>query len=391
MLSGDRLTPAPEFRQETGSGRTGRLVAEIAVAFIGGALLIAALLANQRWLDRHFVPSFFLPRLWYIRLQTLARVVIAALGVMSIALVRPRIGRLVARAPGLSLSVVVAALLAIAASELVLQRIHLQPAEWLLPDEEPRRRPDPQLGWTFVPSRTGHASVGGREIEYAFDAAGYRVPRVEQPVDVTRPTILFIGESVMFGEGLRWEESIPAQVESMTGIQSANLAVHGFGTDQAYLRFQKEMPHFERPVAVVTLFMPSLFGRNLDEDRPHLGSGLMWLPGSGARSQLASIAKLVVPYRSDETIDRGVIVTRGVLHAIARLANSRGATSLILVPQFGAEGPVERTLRRRVLDDGGFSYVWVEIDAAWRLPWDRHPNPQAAQALAAAVTARLRE
>jgi hypothetical protein len=177
----------------------------------------------------------------------------------------------------------------------------------------------------------------------------------------------------------------------MTGIQSANLAVHGFGTDQAYLRFQKEMPHFERPVAVVTLFMPSLFGRNLDEDRPHLGSGLMWLPGSGARSRLASIAKLVVPYRSDETIDRGVIVTRGVLHAIARLANSRGATSLILVPQFGAEGPVERTLRRRVLDDGGFSYVWVEIDAAWRLPWDRHPNPQAAQALAAAVTARLRE
>jgi hypothetical protein len=137
--------------------------------------------------------------------------------------------------------------------------------------------------------------------------------------------------------------------------------------------------------------MPSLFGRNLDEDRPHLGPGLTWLPGSRGHSRLTSIAKLVVPYRSDETIERGVLVTREVLRAIASLAHSRGATPLILVPQFGAEAPVERTLRQRVLDDGGFSYVWVEIDAAWRLPWDRHPNPRAAQALAAAVTARLRE
>jgi hypothetical protein len=318
-------------------------------------------------------------------------VVMVTLGVVSIALVRPRVGRLVSRAPALSLAVVIAAALAFAVSELVLHRVPLQPAEWLLPDEEPRRRPDPQLGWTFVPSRTGRASVGGREIDYAFDAAGYRVRRVEASVDFARPTILFIGESVMFGEGLTWEESIPAQVESMVGIQSASLAVHGFGTDQAYLRLQRELPHFRQPVAIVTLFMLSLFGRNLDEDRPHLGPGLVWLPGSPGRSRLTSIAKLVVPYRSDETIERGVLVTREVLQAIASLARTRGATPLILVPQFGAEVPTERMLRQRVLDEGGFNYIWAEIDAAWRLPWDRHPNSRAAQALAAAVTARLRE
>src|SRR4029453_14975078 len=95
--------------------------------------------------------------------------------------------------------------------------------------------------------------------------------------------------------------------------------------------------------------------------------------------------------RSDETIERGVVVTREVLRAISTLAHSRGATPLILVPQFGAETPVERKLRQRVLDEGGFSYVWVELDAAWRLPWDRHPNPRAAQAVGAAIRARLRE
>src|SRR5262249_38239523 len=101
---------AHEFPQKNASARLSRIVAEIAVASIGSALLIGALLANQRWLDRHFVPSFFLPRVWYVRLETLARLVMAMLGVTLIALVRRRVGRLVARAPGLTVSIIVAAL-----------------------------------------------------------------------------------------------------------------------------------------------------------------------------------------------------------------------------------------------------------------------------------------
>ena len=93
---------------------------------------------------------------------------------------------------------------------------------------------DSRLGWTFVPSRTGHGTIGGRVVDYAFDAAGYRVRRADEPVDLERPTILFTGESVMFGKGLTWDESIPAQVGAMLGTQSANLAVDGYGSDQAY-------------------------------------------------------------------------------------------------------------------------------------------------------------
>ena len=223
----------------------------------------------------------------------------------------------------------------------MLRRVHLRAAEWLVPDEEPRRRPDPRLGWTFVPARTGHNTVGGRVIDYAFDPAGYRVRRVDEPVDPEQPTILFIGESVMFGEGLTWEESVPAQVGAMMGIQSANLAVHGFGTDQAYLRLETELPRFRRPVAVVSLFMTALFGRNLDDDRPHLGPGLVWLPAE-QHGRLASLAKLLVPYRTDETVERGVTMTREVLGATVNLARARGATPLIVVPQFGVEEQVER-------------------------------------------------
>ena len=43
--------------------------------------------------------------------------------------------------------------------------------------------------------------------------------------------------------------------------------------DQIYLRLVRELPQFRRPTAVVAIFMTELFGRNLDEDRPHLGPG----------------------------------------------------------------------------------------------------------------------
>jgi hypothetical protein len=99
---------------------------------------------------------------------------------------------------------------------------------------------------------------------------------------------------------------------------------------------------------------------------------------------------MLVPFRRDETVERGIEVTRDVLRATSALARARGATPLIVVPQLGPEAEPDQTLRRRILDDTGLSYVWVPIDSAWRLPWDRHPNARAAHAIAAAVADRLR-
>jgi hypothetical protein len=358
------------------------------VVSVSAALVIGAIAANQRWLDRHFLPSFFLPRPWYVAIETVVRVMMGLLGVWLALFTRPRVGRIVARSPAIVASVLVAAALAPFASELVLRRSKLRATEWLVHDEEPRRQPDARLGWTFVPARTGQNSIAGRVLDYTLDAAGYRVGRASEPVDPDRPTILFTGESVMFGEGLRWEESVPAQVGAMMQTQSANLAVHGYGSDQAYLRLTQELPRFRRPVAVVSLFMTALFGRNLDSDRPHLGPGLVWLAPQ-SRSRLASILQFAVPYRSDETIERGISATREVFRATADLARARGATPLVVIPQFGREEWSEETLRRRIFDDSGVPYLLVEIDEAWRLAWDRHPNAEAAHAIATAIAKRL--
>jgi len=226
-------------------------------------------------------------------------------------------------------------------------------------------------------------------VQYVFDRNGYRVPSLEQPVDFERPSIVFTGESIVVGEKLLWRETIPAQTAQLLGVQSANIAVSGFATDQAYLRLASELPRFRRPVAMVFLFTPSILDRNLDDDRPHLGPGLAWQPPA-ERWRLLTLARRIVRYRSDESIERGIETTREILGAAMQLARARGATPLIVVPQFGAELPRERELRERILDEARLPYVRVELDPAWRVPDDGHPDSRAAHAIAAAIADRLR-
>ena len=365
-----------------------RTIAELLVALAGIGLIVLAIVLTQRWFDHHLLPSFYVTRRWYVFLESSSRAGLALLGVFLLLVARPRIGRLVAERPSAVIAVAIAAVLAIGAGQLALSWLHPS-TEWLLASVEPLRRPDPRLGWTFVPSREGHKAVGGRTISFAFDAAGYRVRSVNEPVDRARPTIIFAGESVMLGEGLNWDETIPTQVGALMDVQSANLAVHGYATDQSYLRVESELPRFQRPVALVTLFMSALLGRNLDDNRPHLGPGLIWLPAV-PHARLLSLATLIVPYRRETTIERGIAMTCEVLRATAALATARGATPLIVVPQFNREDDVERTLRRRILDAPGLAYVFVEFDDGWRIPGDLHPNAPTARKIAVAIADRLR-
>jgi hypothetical protein len=136
--------------------------------------------------------------------------------------------------------------------------------------------------------------------------------------------------------------------------------------------------------------MTALLGRNMDDDRPHLGPGLVWLPAV-QHTPLKALATVLVPYRSDATVERGLAVTCATLRATIDLARAHGARPLIVVPQFGKEDELERTLRRRILDETGLPYTFVEINAAWRLPWNQHPDARASRAIADAIVSSLRE
>jgi hypothetical protein len=133
--------------------------------------------------------------------------------------------------------------------------------------------------------------------------------------------------------------------------------------------------------------MTELFGRNLDEDRPHLGPGLVWLPAE-RKPRLMALAGFLVPFRRDATVERGARVTRETLLAIADLARRRGAPAIVIVPQFGPEDALQRSILARVLRDD-IPALRVPLDPDWRLAGDRHPNARAARVIATAVAGRL--
>jgi hypothetical protein len=378
---------------ETSSRRFTALGVQLAIGIAGVLLLTGAILATQNWWDRHFLPLFFLPRDKHVLDERLARLALGMAGFALVVFVRPMMGRAACRmrSPELiaaTARIVLAIGLALVASEFVLGHKFAFAAAETQAREEPLRQPDSKLGWTFAPAREGRTIVGGRKIAYAIDSLGYRVRDRSTPVDVNLPSILFTGESIIAGYGLNWNESIPAQVGAVLRMQSANIAVFGYANDQAYLRLTAELPRFRRPLAVVSLFVPSLFVRNLGDDRPHLGPGLEWKPGIH-RLWLSSLFRFLVPYHSAAEIEQGMQTTRAVLLATAALARKRQAVPLVIVPQFGPEKPVERMLRRRILDEAGVAYVRVELDPGWHLKGDLHPDPRAAHAIATAIAARL--
>jgi hypothetical protein len=363
---------------------------EIVVAGSAILLLGRALAADQAWFDQHFLPNFAVPRPAMVAAEQGLRGFIGLAAIILLLIFRRPIARLLSRATaGGTLRVVLAGVLALGTAELILRVHPLRPHDADPFELEPRRQPDPLLGWRFAPSRSLVAREAGRAVSYSFDAASHRVRAADAAVDTAQPTLVFTGESIIAGFGLAWDETIPARVGTLLGIQSANLAVSDYSNDQSYLRLAAELPRFHRPVAVLTLFSPALLDRNLLSNRPHLGPGLIWQPPQ-EHWRLAALLHWLVPYRGAAGIDQGIVQTRDSLRALVRLAYARGAQPLIIVPQFGEATPQEEALRRRVLDEAGLPYVRVVLDPAWHLPGDPHPDARGARAIAAAVAARLK-
>ena len=378
----------PEHRRRAG------LAVNVAAGAAGLALLIIPLRMGPGWADRHFLPAWAYGWDAQLRILLVLRLFVAALGAALILLVRPWAARAVREGRGRQAALTAAtALLAVAAAFVATEGI-LRIRTWQSTQErwdlqEPLRARDPLYGWSFVPNHGGQVVLRGRLVHYATGPFGYRAPAVGVGVDFARPTIVFAGESIVFGYGLEWPETIPAQVQAMTGLQAANIAVNAHATDQSYLRLRRELPRFARPVAVVIPFMPRLFDRNLDRDRPHLDAALRWHPAGPPPLRLVEMARRVTRYRSREAIAGGIAMTQAALRATIEMARARGARAIVLVPQFLPEEAREREVRRDVLDAARIPYLLVPIPKAWRDPFHGHPDARGARAIAEAICAEL--
>lgn len=370
------------------------VLANVGTVVLGVACLLAALAMGTHWSERHFLPVWTWTWETQLRIVLILRLLIATVGLLLVFLLRPWLVQacLAGRALSALRSITVVALAGLAA--LVATELILRTQTWRAAQEQfglvdPLRIPDGEFGWSFAANRAATVTLDGRPVHYATGPFGYRAARVGVAPDFTRPTIVFAGESIVFGYGLDWSDTIPAQVQARTGIQTANIAVNAQATDQVYMRLRRELPRFEHPVAVVIPFMPRLLDRNLDGDKPHLDAALRWHAAGSPPIRLVELTRRLLRYRDPADVARGEATTSAVLKGAIAAAEARGARAIVLVPQYLPEEPIERRIRREVLDRAGIPYLLVPIPPQWRSPTHYHPTREGALRIAERISEDL--
>lgn len=363
------------------------VLANVGAAVLGVACLLAALAMGTHWSEQHFLPVWTWTWETQLRIVLILRLLIATVGLALMFLLRPWLvqaclaGR-ASSALGSIAVVALAVLAALVATELVLRTQTWRAAQEQFGLVDPLRIHDDEFGWSFAANRAATVTLDGRAVHYATGPFGYRAARVGAGPDLTRPTIIFAGESIVFGYGLGWPDTIPAQVQARTGIQTANIAVNAQATDQVFMRLRRELPRFKHPVAVVIPFMPRLLDRNLDVDKPYLDAALRWHSAGPPPIRLVELTRRLLRYRDPADIARGEATTSAVLKGAIAAAEARGARAIVLVPQYLPEEPVERRIRHQVLDRAGIPYLLVPIPPQWRSPTHYHPTRDGARRIA---------
>lgn len=383
--------------------RTATRVATRVLTTLAGAALVAwSVVADGRWAERHLLGAYCATSraTWWAGrgVPWLA----AALGVLVMWTIAPALARRAERLDvrerlPVLLGIVAAIAAALGVGEVVARRQH---ERLVLGGRAPpggadaaMTRLDARLGWSYRPGRTTWTRVAGRPVAYAIDGDGDRARASDDRVDPSRPTVLFAGESIAFGYGLPYEETFVHLVGAELGVQTANLAVVGYGNDQAYRRALDALPRFDHPLALVTLFVPDQIARNVDRWRPRLGLApdgtLLPLPPSGGPRLLRLLDQL--PFHGDEPLR----VTAAILRATAEAARARGAEPLFVVTNYGPpclrEDGREAWVVEELFVRQALPFVRVDLDPEDLLPGllERHPGARGARKIASAVERAL--
>ena len=108
---------------------------------------------------------------------------------------------------------------------------------------------DDTLGWTVGPSRRNATGMYLSSVEGLRAAAQGEV--LSGPK--TRRRVAIVGDSFVFAERVRFEDSWGHLLESRSNgkLQVLNFGVGGYGVDQAYLRFKKEVLPWKPDVVIL--------------------------------------------------------------------------------------------------------------------------------------------
>jgi hypothetical protein len=305
---------------------------------------------------------------------------------------------------------------------------------WFAGGNHPRFlfQPDPLSGYTLRPGFRGREIAPGNEFDVpaVIDAHGRRDHPHSAPPS---PSVLAVGDSMTFGEGVPADRAFAAVLERETGVRVYNGGVPGYSSGQMTGRLRRFLPAL-RPAAVVMTLSP-LWDRQrcaapflykagyivapgyadrlvlldgnlyLKETRlPGVGSATAWIKHHSALARLAlpALANAARSLRKKNKEDQRPVLSdyeptiRNILEA-RRLANSFGARFLVVfIDDRGADFQRDRLVLQGKFQGLGVPYAAADEilpNADWtrlRFPRDGHWNAAGHEAVGKALAPRIR-
>lgn len=177
----------------------------------------------------------------------------------------------------------IATLLSLAGAELAayLAGAPLTSPRYCPGEAEPREslnfQADPATGWRMRPSHEFRFSTGGKSVRYRADAEGFRSyakgSASPRPAAPAARHIAVSGDSYAWGYGVPYRESFAGLLERQgIATQVRNVAMPGYGVDQAWLALRHYGLDDATDLAIVTLY-PDGFERSFSAFRPAEGFG----------------------------------------------------------------------------------------------------------------------
>lgn len=311
-----------------------------------------------------------------------------------------------------------------------------QGSPWFAGGNHPRYlfQPDPASGYTLRPRFRGREIAFTHEFEMPIEIGPLGIrehPHAAGP----RPSVLALGDSMTFGEGVPADRTWAAVLERESGFRVYNGGVPGYSTCQMTGRARTLLPRFHPDLVIVTLSPhwdrdrcadPFLYlgGYIVSQRylaRIHLIGGNLYLgetrlPGIGTATAWAKhvsyLARLALPPLGDAAraltrkerqparpTPEDYEPTAQALASIREEAQRSGAGFLaVLIESRGQDYETDRANLEQILKAKGLPYLSLdEIKADWphlRYPLDQHWNEAGHRAvgkvLAPLVRARLK-
>jgi len=118
---------------------------------------------------------------------------------------------------------------------------------------------DPILGWTVAPNKKG-VGPAGEKLFSSTEGARARDQRESFRDRYAALSIALIGNSYVFGSDVNFEDTWGYHLEQRFGgdVKVLNFGVPGYGVDQAYLRYLKDVRELRPKIAILGLISHDL-------------------------------------------------------------------------------------------------------------------------------------